>query len=89
MQSFAYISGPAYGLLLDAAGEHWRLELTPSQDLGCLLQDALGVEVPAEPRRIAVRRARAYGCAELRKRERARRERREAQLASYRARLAQ
>ncbi|MBC7220772.1 hypothetical protein H5T55_04795 [Candidatus Bipolaricaulota bacterium] len=89
VQSFAYLSGPAYGLLLDAADEDWRAELTPSQDLGCLLQDALGVEIPAEPRRIAFRRARGYRGAELRKRELARRERQEAQLASYRAHLAQ
>jgi len=89
VQSFAYVSGPAYGLLLDAADEGWRAELTPSRDLGCLLQDALGVEIPAEPRRITFRRARAYGGAELRKRELARRKRREAGLASYRARLVQ
>ena len=89
VQSFAYISGPAYGLLLDAADEDWRAELTPSQDLGCLLGDALGAEIPAEPRRIAVRRARGYGGVELRRKELARRERQEAQLASYRARLVQ
>ncbi len=57
--------------------------------MGCLLQDLLGVESPADPRRIAFRRARGYGGAELRRRELARRKQQEAELASYRARLVQ
>ncbi len=87
VQSFAYVSGPAYGLLLDAGDEDWRAKLSVSHDLGCLLQDALGVEVPAEARHAACLRARAYGSDELWKRELIRREQREAQLAKYRARL--
>jgi len=87
VQSFAFVSGPAYGLLLDAVCNVWRAGLTPSQDLGCLRQDALGLPLSAEARDAARRRARAYGSDELRKREPARREQRETQLAGYRARL--
>jgi len=47
VQSFAFVSGPAYGLLLDAVCRGWRAGLTPSQDLGCLRQDALGLPLLA------------------------------------------
>ena len=42
-RSFAYASGPAYGLLLDAAGKPWRTRVTASADLGELLRAAYGV----------------------------------------------
>jgi hypothetical protein len=87
VQSFAYVSGPAYGLLLDAANERWRAGLAPSDDLGCLLRDALGMKIPETNRRTARLRARAYGGDALWKRESARQEEREARLSEYRARL--
>jgi hypothetical protein len=87
VQSFAYVSGPAYGLLLDAASERWRAGLAPSDDLGCLLRDALGMKIPEANRRTARFRARAYGGDALWKRESARQEEREARLSEYRARL--
>ena len=39
-RSFAYASGPAYGLLLDAADPRWRKNITPDSDLGELLRAA-------------------------------------------------
>jgi len=36
-RSFAYVSGPAYGILLDATGKPWRKKLSPNSDLGILL----------------------------------------------------
>lgn len=36
-RSFAYVSGPAYGALLDLSGKHWRAGLNPSADFGVLL----------------------------------------------------
>jgi hypothetical protein len=39
-RSFAYVSGPAYGILLDAAGVPWRKKLTPETDWGVLLAAA-------------------------------------------------
>jgi hypothetical protein len=46
-RSFAYISGPAYGVLLDLSGRPWRAALKPSSDLGGLLQQRYGIRVHA------------------------------------------
>lgn len=43
VRSFAYFTGPAYGLLLDAAGAKWRTGLKGTSRLGELLQTAYGV----------------------------------------------
>jgi hypothetical protein len=37
VRSFAYISGPAYGLLLDERSPDWRKKLSESSDLGVML----------------------------------------------------
>ena len=44
-RSFAYVSGPAYGALLDLSGRPWRAGLNPSADLGVLLQQRYGIRV--------------------------------------------
>jgi len=44
-RSFAYISGPAYGALLDLTGRPWRAGLKPSADLGLLLQQQYKIEI--------------------------------------------
>ncbi|HEX5883094.1 MAG TPA: hypothetical protein VFY67_00980 [Pyrinomonadaceae bacterium] len=44
-RSFAYVSGPAYGALLDLSGKPWRVSVKPSTDLGALLQQRYGVTV--------------------------------------------
>ena len=44
-RSFAYVSGPAYGALLDLSGRPWRVGLNPSADLGVLLQQRYGIRV--------------------------------------------
>jgi hypothetical protein len=43
VRSFAYASGPAYGLLLDEAVPDWRQELKATDDLGDLLAAGLGL----------------------------------------------
>ena len=43
-RSFAYGTGPAYGLLLDRYAPHWRDRLKASDDLGLLLERALGAK---------------------------------------------
>jgi hypothetical protein len=43
-RSFAYVSGPAYGLLLDRAKPDWRSGLSVSDDLGVLLRQALSLD---------------------------------------------
>jgi hypothetical protein len=39
VRSFGYVSGTLYGLLLDAVGADWRLEITYNTDLGELLKN--------------------------------------------------
>lgn len=46
-RSFAYVSGPAYGVLLDLSGRPWRTGLSPKADLGVLLQQRFGLRVRA------------------------------------------
>ena len=46
-RSFAYVSGPAYGTLLDLSGRPWRAGLSPTADLGVLLQQRYGIRVRA------------------------------------------
>ncbi|MCA1579236.1 MAG: hypothetical protein LC794_17955 [Acidobacteria bacterium] len=44
-RSFAYISGPAYGALLDSSAKPWRASLKQAADLGALLQQRYGITV--------------------------------------------
>lgn len=46
-RSFAYVSGPAYGALLDLTGKPWRVNLKPTTDLGALLQQRYGITTRA------------------------------------------
>ena len=45
MRSFAYISGPLYGYLLDAVSDSWRKELSQASDLGGLLKKQYAIEL--------------------------------------------
>jgi hypothetical protein len=62
VRSFAYASGPAYGVLLDESGKTWRKTLSPTSDFGALLASAYHVTVAG--RRVgesaALAAARAY-----------------------------
>lgn len=57
-RSFAYVSGPAYGVLLDLSGRPWRKSLQPSSDLGELLRQryAIRIRVSEAAARAAVSR---------------------------------
>jgi len=46
-RSFAYVSGPAYGALLDLSGRLWRTNVKPSTDLGVLLQQRYAITIHA------------------------------------------
>ena len=63
--SFAYVSGPSYGLLLDELKPDWRKGLTPRHDLGDLLSEALVLGLPADVKAAALVRAAAYEGAQL------------------------
>jgi hypothetical protein len=86
-RSFAYASGPAYGLLLDESGTAWRRNLGAGSDLGNLLGGATKVALPAALAHESERRAPKYDGATLLAAETSREEKRKAQIAAYRARL--
>jgi hypothetical protein len=48
VRSFAYATGPAYGLLLDRYRPDWRTALQTGQTLPELLQSALKLTLPAD-----------------------------------------
>lgn len=87
VRSFAYVSGPAYGFLLDALGARWRHGLTPQSDLGQLLAHAYRVQLPEVREAEAVRRARLYDGDELIALETRRDQARQAKLTEARKRF--
>lgn len=86
-RSFAYVSGPAYGMLLDLAGASWRKGLTSKSDLGELLRQAYAITLPHDITAAANARAAEYDGAALRWSETRRAEERQAALDSYKKRL--
>lgn len=83
VRTAAYASGPAYGLLLDAASPGWTRTVRASDDLAALLMRALGVQPVADAAAASAR----YGGAELRAAEEQRAEQREARIAGLRRRF--
>jgi hypothetical protein len=75
VRTFAYKSGPAYGLLLDASSPGWTRRVRGTDDLGTLVMRAVAVQPATDATASAAR----YGGAEIRafeeKREQERRER--------------
>jgi hypothetical protein len=65
VRSFAYVTGPAYGLLLDQANPAWRKKLTARDDLSDLLATALGWTLPADLDAASQAAAQRYGGKEL------------------------
>jgi hypothetical protein len=86
-RSFAYATGPAYGVLLDELGVEWRRDVRAETDLSALLARAVGWKAPAELARAAEERAARHDVPAVRAAERARAERREEALARARARF--
>ena len=85
VRSFAYATGPAYGLLLDRADPAWRGKLNSGKRLDELLAAGMHLAVP-EGDAIETRVAR-YDDGTLRDAEERRDESRRARLAAFRARL--
>jgi hypothetical protein len=83
VRSFAYTSGPPYGLLLDQRLSGWRAKLSAQSDLGVLLASTLSSRAPVS----AEARASVYGAAAIRITEAERAEKAQAAKARYRARL--
>jgi hypothetical protein len=83
-RGFAYATGPAYGLLLDAADPAWREKLVGGASLSALLAAAYGITSMARP---VEARLEPYGGARLIAIETTREADRQARLADLRARF--
>jgi hypothetical protein len=80
VRTFSYVSGPAYGLLLDAASPGWPRRVRVSDDPPAMLMRALGVQPVADAAAAATR----YGGAELRAAEEQREQQRQGRIAELR-----
>jgi hypothetical protein len=87
VRSFAYASGPAYGLLLDDAGSEWRKGLGPESDFGLLLQRAMALKPPANIEQAIAEAAPRYASEAIRASETERENDRRRRISAWRARL--
>jgi hypothetical protein len=83
VRTFTYTSGPAYGLLLDAAAPGWPRTARGSDDPPAMLMRALGVQPAADVAAAAAR----YGGVDLRATEEQREQKRQARIAELRERF--
>jgi hypothetical protein len=83
VRTFTYTSGPAYGLLLDAAAPGWTRTVRGSDDPPAMVMRALGVQPVVDAAAVAAR----YGGAELRAAEEQREQQRQARIAELRRRF--
>jgi hypothetical protein len=83
VRTFAYASGAAYGVLLDAASTGWTRRVTADDDLGLLLMNAARVSPTVDVDAAAER----YGGRELRASEESRDSERQARVADLRKRF--
>ena len=83
VRTFAYMSGPAYGLLLDASAPGWTRRVRSTDDLGALVMRAFAVQ----PATDAAASAGRYGGAEIRASEQQREQQRQERLAELRRRF--
>ena len=84
VRSFAYLSGPAYGMLLDQQETGWLRKLKPGDDLGAMFATALDVKLAPEPEAATKGRAGRYDGDKLRAAEAAREETRLKKVAAFR-----
>lgn len=80
VRTFPYTSGPAYGLLLDAASPGWPRKVRASDESAVLLMRALEVQPAVDVAAAAAR----YGGADLRAAEEQREQQRQARIAELR-----
>jgi hypothetical protein len=60
VRSFAYVSGPAYGELLDESEISWRQQIKAEDDFGSLLERAMALKLPPATRMEVMKRSTAY-----------------------------
>lgn len=86
IRTFAYLSGPPYGLLLDAAGKTWRPDAKPTTNLGTLLADAYQIKLPDLTADEVETRAERYQGKQLKAKEQDRDAKRQKEIAQAKAR---
>jgi hypothetical protein len=84
VRSFAYLTGPAYGLLLDQHAAGWLRKIKAGDDLGEILATALQLQRRPESKARAKQRAARYDGEKLWAAETAREVARVAQVAAFR-----
>jgi hypothetical protein len=89
VRSFAYGTGPAYGLLLDEYLPQWRLRVTIHTSLSKLLEQAVDWHPPVDLAGTVMPRAAVYGGPALLKAEQERDALRQATIKKYHASLVQ
>lgn len=87
VRNFAYASGAAYGVLLDAVSEAWRDSVHDVGDFGSLLADAYAIASAPADAASARERATRYGGEQLFAEEAEREATRRAQQSEFRARF--
>jgi hypothetical protein len=87
VRSFAYATGPAYGILLDETGRNWRKSLSKEDDLGVVLSKTLAIRLPQDIKQAAENRAKIYNGDKLQVFETERDSNRQKRVAAYRAKL--
>jgi hypothetical protein len=88
VRAFAYGTGPALGLLLDAFAPNWRSAITTHRDPGALLAAAVGFHAPSALAAAARAAAPEYGWEAVDAEEARRDSARAPAMRDYRARLA-
>jgi hypothetical protein len=83
VRTFAYTSGPAYGLLLDASSPGWTRSVRGTDDLATLVMRALAIQPASDAMASAAR----YGGAEIRASEQQRGQQRQERVAELRQRF--
>jgi hypothetical protein len=83
-RSFAYLTGPAYGVLLDLTNLRWRKGLKRENDFGELIQSYYDLKSPTASKGEAETRAKNYDGASLRKAEEEREKKRQERISQYR-----
>jgi hypothetical protein len=87
VRSFAYVTGPAYGYLLDQSGQPWRSKIQLSSDLSQMLAAAYHITVSPSAQSAALRRAQRYDGDEITALESDRDARRQKAVGDARTRL--
>ncbi len=85
VRTFAYASGPAYGLLLDRYAPRWRTRLPGKPRIDVLLREGLHAPVPTDLAAAAKSANARYDDGSLRTAELAREDARQKRLAAFRA----